>query len=93
MGYYCGCGCSGCGGGRCDGDGCRCSSCTCCDMSGLGIIDGMGMTCYRMTTSSSSGTVDINRGNPSSPSPGTGNDCKPHSSHCRTTTIFCVHFL
>lgn len=64
--------------------------CCCCDIvNGLGIIDGMRMTRYRMTTSSGTGTVGISRGNPSSPSPGTSNGCKPHTSHYRTT-VFCL---
>lgn len=66
------------------------SVCCCCDMNGLGIIDGMRMTRYRMTTSSGTGTVGISRGNPSSPSPGTSNGCKPHTSHYRTT-VFVLH--
>lgn len=61
--------------------------CCCCDMSGLGIIDGMRMIRYRMTTSSGTGTVGISCGNPSSPSPGTSNGCKPHTSHYRTTVF------
>lgn len=72
------------GGGSGGGHGCICC---CCDMSGLGIIDGMRMTGYRMTTSSGTGTVGISRGNPSSPSPGTSNGCKPHTSHYRTTVL------
>lgn len=89
MGYCRGCGCGGHGSGRSDGNsgGDGCCSCTCCNMNGLGIIDRMGMTRYRMTTSSGSGTVVISRGNPSNPSPGTSNDCKPYSSHCRTITF------
>jgi len=89
------------GSGGCgDGSGSDCSSsssscghcriCCCCDMSGLGIIDGMRMTRYRMTTSSGTGgTVGISRGNSSSPSPGTSNGCKPHTSHYRTTLFMC----
>lgn len=100
MGYCRGCGGSGRGDGRGDGDGGGGGSgsgggghgytciCCCCDMSGLGIIDGMRMTGYRMTTSSGTGTVGISRGNPSSPSPGTSNGCKPHTSHYRTTVLF-----
>lgn len=99
---------SSCGDGGCDDDsggggdsggdgycGSVCCCCCCCDMSGLGIIDGMGMTRYRMTTSSGTGTVGISRvGNPSSPSPGTSNGCKPHTSHYRTTSFsFFVSFF
>jgi hypothetical protein len=52
----------------------------------LGIIDGMRMTRYRMTAPSGIGdTVGISRGNPSSPSPGTSNSCKPYTSHYRTS--------
>lgn len=64
-----------------------CICCICCDVNGLGIIDGMRMTRYRMTTSSGTGTVGISRGNPSSPNPGTSNGCKPHTSHYRTTVL------
>ncbi|KAL0126988.1 hypothetical protein PUN28_005373 [Cardiocondyla obscurior] len=79
-------------GGCCDGGGSDSSSghscvCCCCDMNGLGIIDGMRMTRYRMTTSSGTGTVGISRGNPSSPSPGTSNCCKPYTSHYRTDFV------
>ena len=93
MGNCRGCGCGGHGSGRSDGNssGCCCSCCNCCNMNGLGIIDGLGMTRYRMTTSSGSGTVGISRGNPSNPSPGTSNDCKPYSSHCCTITFLFSH--
>lgn len=101
MGYCCGCGCSGRGDGDGDGSGgsgsgsgghsCNTCTCCCCDMSGLGIIDGMRMTRYRMTTSSNTGRVGISRGNPSGPSPGTSNSCKPHTSHCRTTV--CLSYV
>lgn len=93
MGNCRGCGCGGHGSGRSDGNSssCCCSCCNCCNMNGLGIIDGLGMTRYRMTTSSGSGTVGISRGNPSSPSPGTSNDCKPYSSHCCTITFLFSH--
>lgn len=70
-----------------DGSGGHSCICCCCDMNGLGIIDGMRMTRYRMTTSSGTGTVGISCGNPSSPSPGTSNGCKPHTSHYRTTVF------
>lgn len=108
MGYCRGCGCSdrrgdgrGNGGGNGSGgcsDGSDSSgshSCICCcNMNGLGIIDGMRMTRYRMTTSSGTGTVGISRGNPSSPSPGTSNGCKPHTSHYRTTVfVLCASML
>lgn len=75
------------GGGSDSSSGGHSRICCCCDMSGLGIIDGMRMTRYRMTASSGTGgTVGINRGISSSPSPGTSNGCKPHTfSHYRTT--------
>lgn len=79
----------GCGdGGGSDSGGDRVCCCCCCDMSGLGIIDGMRMTRYRMTTSSGTATVGISRRVPSSPSPGTSNGCKPHISHYHTTVCF-----
>lgn len=73
-------------GGRGSSDGHGCIRCHYRGMSGLGIIDGMRMTRYRMTTpSGTGGTVGVSRGNPSSPSPGTSNSCKPHTSHYRTS--------
>lgn len=104
MGYCRGCGRRGDGDGGVDGSGgdgsgsCgdgsgsdssdRVCCCCCCDMSGLGIIDGMRMTRYRMTTSSGTTTVGISCRVPSSPSPGTSNGCKPYTSHYHTTICF-----
>lgn len=82
----------GCGGSDSGGDGrVCCCCCCCCDMSGLGIIDGMRMTRYRMTTSSGTATVGISRRVPRSPSPGTSNGCKPHTSHnCLFFFVFVI---
>lgn len=100
MGYCRGCGHRGDGGGSGDGSGgCgdgggsdsgRVCCCCCCDMSGLGIIDGMRMTRYRMTTSSGTATVGISRRVPSSPSPGTSNGCKPHTTSHYRNCLFCL---
>lgn len=103
MGYCRGCGRRGDGGGSGDGSGgCgdgggsdsgRVCCCCCCDMSGLGIIDGMRMTRYRMTTSSCTATVGISHRVPSSPSPGTSNGCKPHTSHYRNCLFYLIRIF